>query len=97
MPSEMVLIPVAVLAAFFVGNALFKRYSSESHTLSATFGLVRNISMILVGVFTMIGGTEYHFAAGMILISAGWYLGRGHKEQLDESTSSGSLRAKING
>ncbi|MFC4553548.1 MULTISPECIES: hypothetical protein [Halorussus] len=94
--EPMYFIPIAVLVAVVVGNLLFGRYSGGSHTLAATFGLVRNVGLALVGILTMMGGTWFHIAVGMTLLTASWYLGRGHASRLD-GTNSGSLRGKLNG
>lgn len=95
MVESFILIPVAFLGAVVFGNLLFARYSKGSQAGSALFGIVSNTARILVGVLIMMGGTWFHIAVGMTVITLSWYFGRGHKSRLDKNT--GSVRSKLNG
>lgn len=92
--AELLTVAVALLASVAIGLWLFSRFSTAGDTAVATFGLLRNGSTFLIGVFLLMSGMWPLVILGGLAIIVSVFLGSTHANNLDESTS---IRKKIAG
>jgi len=92
--AEFVTVVIALLLSIAVGLWLFSRFSSAGEVGVASFGLIRNASTLLIGVFLLMTGAWPLVIFGGLLIVVAVFLGSTHAKNLDEETS---LRKKIAG
>lgn len=92
--AELVTVAIALLLSIAIGLWLFSRFSSGGDVAVASFGLIRNASTLLIGVFLLMTGAWPLVILGGLIIIVAVFLGSTHAKNLDENTS---LRKKIAG
>lgn len=92
--AEIVTVAIALLVSVALGLWLFSKFSSGGDVAVASFGLLRNVSTGLIGVFLLMTGAWPLIILGGLVIIVAVFLGSTHAKNLDESTS---LRKKIAG
>lgn len=92
--AETLTIAIALLVSVAIGLWLFSKFSSGGDVAVASFGLLRNGSTALIGLFLIISGAWPLIILGGLVIIVAVFLGSTHARNLDESTS---LRKKIAG
>lgn len=84
----------ALLVSVALGLWLFQKFSSGGDVAVASFGLIRNGSTLLIGVFLLMTRAWPLIILGGFVIIVAVFLGSTHAKNLDDSTS---LRKKIAG
>lgn len=92
--AELPIVTIALLVSVVLGLWLFSQFSTGGDVAVATFGLIRNGSTFLIGLFLLMTGAWPLVILGGGLIIIAIFLGGTHAKNLDESTS---LRKKIAG
>lgn len=92
--AELLTVAIALLVSVAIGLWLFSRFSSGGDVAVASFGLLRNGSTFLIGVFLIISGMWPLVILGGLIIIVAVFLGSTHAKNLDETTS---IRKKIAG
>ena len=92
--AELLTVAIALLVSVVIGLWLFNRFSAGGDVAVASFGLIRNGSTILIGVFLLMTGAWPLVILGGLVIIIAVFLGSTHAKNLDESTS---LRKRIAG
>lgn len=92
--AELLFVAIALLVSVVIGLWLFSRFSAGGDVAVASFGLIRNGSTILIGVFLLMTGAWPLVILGGLVIILAVFLGSTHAKNLDENTS---LRKRIAG
>ncbi|NHX37630.1 MULTISPECIES: hypothetical protein [Halolamina] len=92
--AELITVATALLLSIAIGLWLFARFSSGGDVAVASFGLIRNASTLLIGVFLLMTGAWPLVILGGLIIVVAVFLGSTHAKNLDQNTS---LRKKIAG
>ncbi|WP_324662412.1 hypothetical protein [Haloarcula sediminis] len=92
--SETFIVIFAFFGAILLGVWLYRAFSTAGDTAIATFGLIRNGSTLLIGIFLLMTGSWPFVIAGGLLIMLAVFLGSAHASNLDNSTS---LRKRLSG
>lgn len=92
--TETFVIAGALILSVAFGLWLYRRFSTGSDLAVATFGLIRNGSTFIIGVFLLMTGMWPLVILGGFLIILAVFLGSAHASNLDETTS---LRKRIAG
>lgn len=92
--AELLTVVIAILVSVVIGLWLFSKFSSGGDVAVASFGLLRNGSTALIGLFLIISGAWPLVIIGGLFIIVAVFLGSTHAKNLDETTS---LRKRIAG
>lgn len=92
--AELAIVAGALLVSVVLGLWLYGRFANTSDVAVATFGLLRNGSMFLIGLFLLMTGMWPLVIAGGLVIVLAVFLGATHASTLDERTS---LRKRLAG
>ncbi len=92
--AELLTVAIGLLVSVVIGLWLFSRFSAGGDVAVASFGLVRNASTLLIGVFLLMTSAWPLIILGGLVIIVAVFLGSTHAKNLDDSTS---LRKRIAG
>jgi uncharacterized membrane protein len=92
--ASIVTIAIALLVSVAVGLWLYSRFSTAGDSAVAVFGLIRNGSTFLIGLFLLMTGMWPLVILGGLVIILAVFLGSTHASNLDDNTS---LRKRIAG
>lgn len=92
--ASILAIGIALLVSVSIGLWLYSRFSAAGDTAVATFGLIRNGSTLIIGIFLLMTGMWPLVILGGLVIILAVFLGSTHASNLDDNTS---LRKRIAG
>lgn len=92
MAGSLVLRLLVLAAVIAVVVAVYS--PSGSLALTSAFGLLRSISLGIIGLGLLLTGTGFFWLFGAMLFGFALYFGWGHKDHFSQSTD---IRAKLNG
>lgn len=92
--AEWIAPAIALLAAVTVGLFLYARYGQAGQTAVAIFGLIRNGTTFLIGIFLLMTGSWIGVVVGGLVIVLAIFLGSAHADNLGDGKS---LRRRLAG